>query len=253
MRVVTRRSLVVLALCGAATLSAQASGAGTIRGRVTLAGDTAVVPGVDVEIVGTTLRFATDRNGRYEFLAVPSGDVVVRVRRPGWAPSYRRVKLEPDHWLEVDLTLERLPTALSEVRINGKMLKVPARYEDVYWRGSRGFGSFFSRQDIERLHPYDVVSLLQWVPGVMPRKNGVRFARCDGWGAKVQVYVDGVRMSKPGFSIGNGDSGDLVSDALHGVPISAIEAVEVYRGVAQIPAEFLDDACAVVAIWTKSY
>jgi hypothetical protein len=27
--------------------------------------------------------------------------------------------------------------------------------------------------------------------------------------------------------------------------------MEIFRGVAQIPAEFLDDSCAAVAIWTR--
>ena len=46
---------------------------------------------------------------------------------------------------------------------------------------------------------------------------------------------------------------DRVEWVLELVPPTAIQAIEVYRGVAQIPAEFLDDACAVIAIWTKSY
>jgi hypothetical protein len=33
----------------------------------------------------------------------------------------------------------------------------------------------------------------------------------------------------------------------------SIQAIEVCPGVGQIPAEFLADACAVIAIWTKSY
>jgi len=29
--------------------------------------------------------------------------------------------------------------------------------------------------------------------------------------------------------------------------------MEVYSGITQIPTEFLDDACAVIVIWTKAY
>ena len=40
---------------------------------------------------------------------------------------------------------------------------------------------------------------------------------------------------------------------LRGVHPLSVEAMEVYTGVAQIPAEFLEDACAVIVIWTRSY
>jgi hypothetical protein len=29
--------------------------------------------------------------------------------------------------------------------------------------------------------------------------------------------------------------------------------MEVYTGIARIPGEYLEDACAVIAIWTKAY
>lgn len=30
-----------------------------------------------------------------------------------------------------------------------------------------------------------------------------------------------------------------------------VEMIEVYTGPAQMPAEFLDDSCAAIAIWTR--
>jgi hypothetical protein len=41
--------------------------------------------------------------------------------------------------------------------------------------------------------------------------------------------------------------------ALRSVVPTSMLAIEVCTGVGQIPAEFLADACAVIAIWTKSY
>jgi hypothetical protein len=41
--------------------------------------------------------------------------------------------------------------------------------------------------------------------------------------------------------------------ALRSVVPTSMQVIEVYTGVGQIPAEFLADACAVFAIWTKSY
>ena len=47
--------------------------------------------------------------------------------------------------------------------------------------------------------------------------------------------------------------GNEQNETLRLVSTSQVQAIEVYSGVARIPGEFLDDACAVIAIWTKSY
>ena len=61
---------------------------------------------------------------------------------------------------------------------------------------------------------------------------------------KVQVYIDGHRMSAILNSAG-------VYEVLRLVKTQSIHIMEVYPGVATIPADFLNDACAVIAIWTK--
>jgi hypothetical protein len=74
----------------------------------------------------------------------------------------------------------------------------------------------------------------------------------DGQQALTEVRIDGVRMT----TYGGDDSTTLVnqvSDVLRLVHVKNIEAMEVYTGIARIPAEFLNDACAVVAIWAKAY
>jgi hypothetical protein len=128
----------------------------------------------------------------------------------------------------------------------------PPRYEAVYERALRGWGKLFTREDIDRLNPLDLTSLLATVPTVDFIGRAICFKRCQaGLSAgrcspspNVQVYVDGVRMTRrPGDA-------DWV---LREVYPSSVEAMEVYTGVARIPAEFLADACAVIAIWTRSY
>jgi hypothetical protein len=67
--------------------------------------------------------------------------------------------------------------------------------------------------------------------------------------SKVQVYVDGIRVTALGADRGS----DPITSALRLVPMRDIEFMEVYRGTAQIPVEFVNDACAVIAIWTRAY
>ena len=244
-----------------------------LRGRVTEEGDTTmVVGGAEIELMGTSLRRFANNDGWYQFRDAEPGRYQLRVRRLGYLPSIDRVVLDAGRLLDHDVALKRPPNTLTQVRIEGKAVKVPARYVDVYRRGANGLGTFIAREEIERLNPVDVTSLFYRIPGVHVGSHGVQFMRCmdnmatgTGQGpgqGKVQVYIDGVRMTSPeiggGFVTGSSATPSLhdmsdYEEILRLVPPTSIQAIEVYRGISQIPAEFLDDACAVIAIWTKSY
>jgi hypothetical protein len=257
-------------------LGAQTPSAGSVlSGRITQAGDTTIgVGGAEVEIVGTALRRYANRDGLFRFADVPAGTYELRVRMLAYQPATVRVVLEEGRLLQQNIALLRLPNALTEVRIEGRMVKVPARFEEVYARAARGTGKFFTRKDIEELNAFDVPSLLNQVPTVQANDRGVTFQRCQSGlsglsisprqgsatnvqAAKVQVYIDGTRMTgRAGLGSSSLDSSDRaneIRDILRLVHPRDIEAMEVYTGVARIPGEFLNDACAVIAIWTKSY
>jgi hypothetical protein len=228
--------------------------AGTLlSGRIVDAANGGPVERAEVEILGNAARRRTDPEGRYAFRDLPPGEYSVRVRLLGYAPATRLIVIKGDPVVDQDVQLHRLASELAEVRIEGRLLRVPARYEDVYRRATKGFGKLITREDIDSLKPFDTKALLNNFPGVLVNDRGVTFQRCQGGlqgptgstqPAKVQVYVDGVRMT------GRASDAD---DVLRLVHPRDIQAVEVFSGVAQIPAEFLDDACAVIAIWTKAY
>jgi hypothetical protein len=226
------------------------SGGSVLSGRVTQAGDTTIgIVGAHVEIVGTSLRRYANGDGRFSFADMQPGSYELRIRRLGYESASLRVALEEGRSAEQNIELRRHPNALTEVRIEGRMVKVPARFEEVYARAAKGDGKFFTRDDIEKLNASDVRSLLNLVPTVYVNDRVVTFERCKNIGkgisAKTQVYVDGTRVTA---STSTG-----VLEAIQLVHVRNIEIMEVYTGVARIPAEFLNDACAVIAIWTKSY
>jgi hypothetical protein len=216
-----------------------------LSGRVSQAGDTTVsVGGAEVEIVGTGIHRYANGEGRFVVADILPGSYELRVRRIGYESASLRVVLAEGHSSQQNIELRRHPNALAEVRIKGRMMKVPARFEEVYARAAKGEGTFFFREDIDKLNSYDVRSLLNLVPTVQVNDRSITFERCKGPGSKVQVYIDGTRVTALYAS---------TIDALLLVHVKNIEVMEVYTGVARIPAEFLNDACAVIAIWTKSY
>jgi len=83
---------------------------------------------------------------------------------------------------------------------------------------------------------------MRFIPGVkliMGEGGGTRvyFSRCSD---RVGVWINGVRIRTADHN-----------EALALIHPREVAAMEVYRGVAQIPAEFRYDNCAAIAVWTR--
>jgi hypothetical protein len=257
----------------ARTSLAQASaGAAALRGRVTEAGDTSItVGGASIELTGTGYRVYADRDGRFVLGNVAPGSYELRIRRLGYQPLVRKLSLAADATIDETFQLPRLAGALTAVVIEGRMVKVPARFEDVYRRGSSGWGKFITREMIDSLQPMDTKRLFDGIPTVRVSERGIEFAKCMNPISTtiqrqkastdlphVQVYVDGNRLTRLQKAQKYGDDllptiTDDANDILKSIRPYEIQAMEIYTGTARIPGEFNNDACAVVAIWTKSY
>lgn len=257
-----RGTAALFALALGASAHAQTSAHdGELWGHVLAAGDSAGVAGAIIELVPGRTTTASP-SGFYRIASLASGAYLMTVRRLGYRSATVQVNVEDAHALRQDVVLEPLPQQLTEVRIEGRVRKVPPRFEDVYRRMSTATGSFFTREDIDRMQPPSIESLLQQVGTVRINVDGIQFAKCNEagnlaiskGGGKLQIYIDGLRMTGRTSPI---DSRSPIAaeqaEVLHMVNPSQVQALEVYSGVSRIPGQFLEDACAVIAIWTKSY
>jgi hypothetical protein len=236
--------------------------AGVVRGRVH--GGSSPIQGATVRV--DTIVRVTDAEGRFSITVAPGGRLI-HVTAIGYAPLDTSVDVT-NAAAELFLVLRPVAVMLDSIRVTASAdaLK-PARYKDTgkfddfYLRKARALGGrFLSREDIERSGKYGAVDLLATVPGVRVDRltSGnpfVRFARCsgsalpratgaanqkDGYGksATVQVFVDGKRVSEPFVTLGS-----LTADD--------VEAMEIYRGVSELPMEAAGDGCAAIFIWTR--
>ena len=146
------------------------------------------------------------------------------------------------------------PADLPTVMVSGRRVVVPSRYEDAYRRAAAGRGYYFTREEIDATNPLDLDALMLRVPSVQVSDRGVSFAKCQAGlpspgnlmqKAHVQVYIDNRRVTIT--------DNDGVREVLQSVPVSTVQLMEVYNGVSRIPGEFVNDACAVIVIWTRSY
>jgi hypothetical protein len=163
-------------------------------------------------------------------------------------------------------------TVLPTLEVKGRALR-PARYAatdkyDAFFRRQRsGFGTFITREQIERMNAFHTHEILRMIPGVKvnsvsadPETARVTFTRCTGGRSNVVVFIDGERLlpympisaaAGRGVIAERRGQGGQLAEMLSRISAPQIEMVEVYRGTAEIPGELNEDACAVVFIWTR--
>jgi len=261
---VARVLVAALLPCVPAAARAQTA---SLTGTVNVFGDSLQrLAGVELSLEPSGRTTRSDASGAFAFHGVAPAEYRLRARHVGFDSVSMRVVVAGETAVHVAL---RRPSAqtLGTVTIAGRRVTYPARFADAYLRASRAHGTFWTREMIDSLFPLDVHSLLMRVPGARENGRTVYFARCAPQDGHVHVWVDGVRKTNysvsgggpSGISVRGGGSGGAPVgnvgpvEALRDVIPSSIQIMEVYSGVARIPGEFLDDACAVIVIWTKSY
>lgn len=222
-----------------------------IAGQLRSSADSSFIADAEVYIVGSQHRRMTDAAGAFRFSGIVPGQYEVRARRVGYEQLVRMVTVGPGELSYNRWEMRFLPQQLAEVRVQGRLVHVSPFHKDAYRRAAWGFGDFLLPEDISRRDAYQTSDLLEMIPGARVSRGNVEFARCSpsldpflgtsGSRDKVQVYIDGQLVTRT----------MSVAEALTLITPRDIEIIEVYRGVARIPAEFLADACAVIAIWTK--
>lgn len=228
-----------------------------IQGRVIEDETLTPIPGAEVQIHrvgGQQLgRVFTDETGTFAFTVPDQGGYRFRANRIGYEETETPV-LWTDGYQEYQVEIRMAPDAVLlapiEVLTRSRGAESPV-LENFWARQESGLGHYFTREDIEKVSPSRVTDLLGSVPGVRLRSSGgglrrVVYMSRSPTDCPALVYVDGflwTRGPDPGTDF-------TVDDAVNPEDVLAIE---VYRGLATVPAEFLAPGarCGVVAIWTR--
>lgn len=235
---------ILLALAVAAALpgdiaARQEHGAAVVHGQVVDAVGGAGVQGVEVRLDGTSLRAATDSDGRFLLRGVPAGRHALRLRRIGYGTRTDTLDVPPNASVEVSLTIaqEAIPLEGIEVSVRSLLLERHGFYD----RRSQGFRGFFmDRPAIESRDPLYVADLFRTIPGVEV-VNGSRLImsqsvtlRGGGRGCEPSLWLDGARSGLRNYD--------------HLKP-EHVEGIEVYTG-GGAPGKY-NDLCGTVVIWTR--
>ncbi len=231
------------------------------------------IPDAEIRLAGMNVAATSDSTGWFVLRGLGKGEFIVQVRRIGYKAQRFGAWLEREGEVkEAKVVLERGAYELPEVTVQARRLKPieygwTTRYDDFFRRRQVGFGHYILRDEIDRKGAGRTPSLLGGVRGLTLRYRhpgisgtDVRFIGCD----RVSVWIDGNKQRYPDIpqSRSNVATGGLVNfkvdtasmatgEYLQRVIPSQIEMMEIYRGPSEMPAEFLDDSCAAIAIWTR--
>ncbi len=244
-------TLMAVALAGAQDAALGQEPSGRLVGTVYMAEENTPLPDVTIRLRGTELRAVSDSLGSFRLEGVPSGDHTLTVSYLNMVSDVAgsvavAVADGETVWLniEVEVTVVPVPELVVQIERADNVGKM-AGFDH---RRATAFGSFISREQIERAGPARLSQLFYAVPGVrvVPAPNndilGTRLvsARAGGINCYMELFLDGIRQPSEGFNI------DLL-------PPEDIEAIEVYVGSSRTPAifAFRGAPCGAVVIWTR--
>ena len=256
-------------------------GAQAVRGRLLEAGTGQPVGAAQVALVSSAGNAVSAdqsaRTGHFSLRAPRPGTYRVQVRRLGYRARTESVEVG-SRGLELDIRLEPLPVSLDPVTVEADLSLRHLEQVGFYVRQLSDFGHFITRDAIGHRQPKRLTDVLTTVPGVRLVPDGQVIGRTMlqfrsatttlGGLCEPRVFVDGLIAirgdSKPVVMT---PGGGLIDELNQEDPRSPepsvddvvdprdVEAIEVYRSGAEVPAQFGGmgpfTRCGVVVIWTK--
>jgi hypothetical protein len=214
-----------------------------VRVTVRAADTNRLLAGALVRARGIGMQGVTGPNGVAWLQGIQPGAHEIQARYLGYGTETLHVRVEPGRTMAVAFDLPIQPIRLAEVEVQ-VAAPILARNGFFDRRGS-GFGTFITREQIERMRPRFLSDVLRRAGGISltPSVGGTSRARMRGASSlsrdcPIQYYVDGTMVAY--FNIDE-------------VTPSDVEGLEIYRGAATVPPAFNKGSamCGVVVIWTR--
>jgi len=215
--------------------------------------------------------------GKLLFTDVAPGRYNLLVRAVGFSPFSGTLDLSPSDTLDFEVRLISLPQQLAPV-----VTTVPApesrspRLAAFEERRKMGLGEYFTRSDLARREHSSLDNVLRTVTGVQlvrrPVGCGGGYALASGRGGQslesqpwmacvghrrgnpdvtfevacyFAIVVDGIKLWTPG---------QHEPPNVQTYSVVGLDAIEVYRGAAELPVQYqgVGSACGAVLLWTRS-
>ncbi len=250
-------------------LSGLAVGQSAVRGTVRADSSLRAVAAAEIVVEGPEVRLGrAGLTGGFVVGGIPAGRFALAVRAIGYRPLRLTIELTGRDTLELDLRLQLIPQELAPLTVVGRPARMTATMEEFERRRRNGFGRFYTRAQLAEREAMHLTDFLRGATGVqfmvLPIGCGSGLAiasmrpralpppssmNCGDHevapGCYLDLYVDGM----PVWQWGQGPPPSVDQYA-----VRDLQAVEVYLGLAQMPAEFPRSSagCGVLAMWSRT-
>ena len=203
-------------------------------------------PTASVGVLGSTASTVSGQDGRFVLTGVPAGTHAVLVRAIGFTPVTLVVDIATGGRFDTTVVIDKRPQTLAAVSVTA----MPNRAERNGFTERRrtGFGSFITKEDIERWGPVDLVDLVT----IKPALRRISTPRGDAIVMRGPVGVCAPSIFLDGWEVSFGGGGGM-SDVSGFVQPREIVGVEIYTGPI-IPPQFdrmVWTSCGSVVLWTR--
>jgi carboxypeptidase family protein/TonB-dependent receptor-like protein len=253
--------VVVLAVCSQA-LDAQvikASDSTTVSGQIVSRG--IPVKGAEIRVRGSSVETVTDSTGRFTLRGLRPGAVVVEVRRLGFVAQDFPMTISAGEDRRVALELAPVPQTLPRVSVTSPFEK-PARlaytqkFDEFYARRAHKIGTFITREQIDSAFKSTTPELLQTIPGVFIRQEitqwRIQFPRCGGARLPGKITRGGLAQTEFVAVFVDGQYIPESTDELSAINPAQIEAIEIYKGPSELPADARGRGCGAIYLWLRN-
>lgn len=242
---VTATALVALApaVSPAAIGQEPADSSATLRGEVVSAMTGGPLHDVHVSLANAGRGVFTDSAGRFVLAGVPAGRDTVSVRQVGFADESVPLELRPGRVTRATLMLSETVLRVEDITVTVDDPAETGRLVGFEERRRKGHGYFLGPEEIDDRIITRPSDLLRRAPGVRVGPSGT--------GRRTSITIGrSQRRCEPAMWVDGQPIRDFHVDDL--AP-SDLLAIEVYRGAAEIPSEFMrrEGQCAVLVVWTR--
>ena len=214
---------------------------GVVKGRII--DRAAFKPVAEAEVVlaeaGRTVR--ADSAGRFEFRAVRSGSITLRVRALGYDSQVIAFDLMDGEQVERVISMEAAVQTLQGVEVT-EAASSGYRLAGFERRSRTGRGQYMTEAQIKERGAHTVPETLRSLRGVI--------FECGGGGGCYVRFARAPMRCLPDYIVDN----QLMNDFGPLTPIRDVVGIEVYSGPGDVAGEFAgsNSACGVIVLWTRS-
>jgi hypothetical protein len=230
---------------------------GSISGRLVDDASGRPIAGATIELEGTEGAWLSDNGGRFRIDDVTVGSHEAAISHIAFGRPQLVLTVEQGITTHADIRLEPRAIAVEPIAVEISRRVQHLETNGFYEREDRSLGQFVTPDELARQPWRRFSEVLRTVPGLELRSvctpycsQSIRMAGSTQSDCAVTFYIDGRRVNvqpKPASSRLE-PRGLIDLDAI--ATGSDLAAVEVYRGIAQTPAQFYG-RCGSIVIWTK--